>query len=128
MSTKIRAVFFVEVNQDFGVGVRAENVTASFEAATQFLIVINFAVEDNVDGFVFVGQWLSAAFEIDDRQTAMDKTDAASSKSAFTVRSAMRNSIPHLRQQFCADRSIGIRVKDTGNATHNLTLLSSDEV
>jgi hypothetical protein len=103
MSTKIRAVFFVEVDQDFGVGVRAEDVTASFQASTQCPIVVDFAVENDVDGFVFVGQWLSAAFEIDDRQSTMNKTNAASSKSAFTVRSTMRNGIPHLRQQFRAD-------------------------
>ena len=59
------------MDQHLGIGmVRAEAVSLGVEFATQFAMVIDFAVEDDPDRPVLVGHRLMAAGKIDDGQPA----------------------------------------------------------
>src|SRR5438876_8270450 len=62
------AVLFVKVRQDFGVGSAAKGMTAGLKISAQFSVVVNLAVENDGDAFVFVINRLLASDEIDDRQ------------------------------------------------------------
>ncbi len=64
------APLFVTVDDDFGVGVRAEMVAARFERRAEMREIVDFAVEDDADRAVFVVDGLMAAAEIDDAQAA----------------------------------------------------------
>src|SRR6266576_4767714 len=55
------APFFVGVNDDFSVRMRAKRVAASFERATQLLVIVDLPVEDNGDVVVFVEDGLVTA-------------------------------------------------------------------
>jgi hypothetical protein len=55
----VDAPFFVSVDDGFGVGViRLESMAARLELASQRLMVVNLAVEDDVHGAVLVGHRL----------------------------------------------------------------------
>src|SRR5215831_4475338 len=62
------AVFLVQVRQDFGVRFTAEGVTARLQTGTQLAIVVDFAVENDGNGLIFVEGRLLAGQQIDNRQ------------------------------------------------------------
>ena len=65
------AALFVEVDDDFGVGVRAEDVAARDQVASQLAVVVDLAVEDELDRAVLVGHRLvRGGAEVDDAQPA----------------------------------------------------------
>src|SRR5437870_6700541 len=43
-----RSHFLIEVKDDLGVGLRAEDVSFGFETGAQFLEIVDFTVEDDV--------------------------------------------------------------------------------
>src|SRR5260221_2632752 len=58
-----------KVGQKLGIGAGAKNVALGLEFLALFGIVEEFAVEDDVNGAVFVGEGLAAVFQADDAQT-----------------------------------------------------------
>ncbi len=73
----ILAVFFVEMNDGFGVGMRGEFMPAGFEILAQLGVIVNFAVEHDPELAVFVRERLMAAFEIDDAEAAETEAETA---------------------------------------------------
>src|SRR5205823_4518683 len=67
---EVGAAIFVEVDQTLGVGVGGKDVAARHQLSAQLAIIVNLAVEDELDGSVLVGDGLAAAVEVDDRQAA----------------------------------------------------------
>jgi len=67
----VGAVLFVEVEDDFGVGLGAEAVAGGLEVAAEGFEVVALAVVDEVEGAVFVGHGLVAGGEVDDGEAAM---------------------------------------------------------
>jgi len=100
----IDAVVFVEVDDGFGVGIGAECVATLFESGLDFAVVVDFAVEGDPDGFVFVGEGLVAATEIDDGESSLaeDGTGGALGKirdagivETAIIRTAMDEDVGH---------------------------------
>ena len=83
---KLGPFVLVEVDEHFGVALGAEVVPGAFQPAAQVAEVVDFAVEDDPDRAVFVGERLLAAGHVDDRQPAMAQGDAGNIADA--VRSA----------------------------------------
>ena len=59
-------MLLVEMDKRFGITVRFKVVPALFQARAQLKIIINRAVEDDLDRFVFVRNWLAAGGEVND--------------------------------------------------------------
>jgi hypothetical protein len=59
------------VHDDFGVAAGVEDVAERLQFGDQFLIVVDFAVEDDANALVFVVQRLLAGGQVDDREAAM---------------------------------------------------------
>ena len=74
------AVLFVQVRQDFSVGSAAKCVATFFEIGAQLAIVVDLAVENYGDAFVFVEYRLFTGDEIDNREPAHAERHAARHK------------------------------------------------
>ena len=60
MLDAIFSVLLVKVNDSFSVTVSAILVTLFLQPRTEFLMVVDFAVENQPDGSIFVAEWLVA--------------------------------------------------------------------
>jgi len=58
---------FPGVDDDFGVAAGMEDVAERLQFRDEFLVVVDFAVEDDTDAVVFVVQRLLASGQIDNR-------------------------------------------------------------
>src|SRR5262245_45501202 len=79
-SVEVREAFgpfvLVEMDDRFGVAIGAKLVAGAFEPATEVEVVIDFAVEDEPNGAVFVRHRLASGDEVDDREAAKAKRDS----------------------------------------------------
>ena len=57
---ELLAFVFVKMNQDFGIALGTKPVAARFERSTQYLVIVNLTIEDNLDGPVFIANRLIA--------------------------------------------------------------------
>ena len=71
----ILAPLLVGVDDHLGVGGRTERVPSGLQIATQFLEVVDLAVEDDLDLAVLVAKRLVPGVQIDDRQSTMGQSD-----------------------------------------------------
>src|ERR1700680_4937565 len=71
-----RAIFFVAVQDRFGVGVRCITMTGALQLRAQSGMVEDFAVVDDPQRGILIGHRLPAGREVDDTQPAMAKKDA----------------------------------------------------
>src|SRR5439155_2933665 len=92
------------MDNDFGVGmVSAKAVSGRTQFAAQPQVVVDLTIEDNPDGFVLVGHWLSgSSAEVDDRKAAVRQPDAPiwGDPVGTTVRTAMYHGVAHLGEDF----------------------------
>src|SRR5262245_60282120 len=95
MIDQIVAVIFVKMDDDFGVGIRAELMAAREQPPAQFGKIVNLAVEDYPDRAVFVGDWLMARGQVNDRKPPHSQRDVVLEIKAFVVRAAMPNGRRH---------------------------------
>ncbi len=113
-----RAMLLIEMDQDFGIALGPEPVSPAFEPAAQLLVVVDLAVEDDLDRAVFVADRLVAPFQVDDRQPPMRQPDPWLGPEPLGVRAAMGDRIAHGLQQAGIDRSGAVGVDDACNTTH----------
>ena len=66
------------MDQDLGVALGPESMPPAFELAAQLLIVVDLAVEDDLDRAILVADGLIAAVQVDDREPPMDQPDPGS--------------------------------------------------
>ena len=89
------AVFLVEVDDDLGVGVRAEDVALGLQLRLALGVVEQLAVEDDRDAAVLVGDRLVAVAEADDGEAAVGEAEAGADQESVVVRSAMPERLRH---------------------------------
>src|ERR1700722_10017258 len=104
------AVFFVKMDDGFGVATGAVNMSARFELRAQVGVVVDFAVEDDPDGSVFVTQRLLAGGEIDNAQATHTQRGRTVDADAFIIGATVGNSIAHSPQDFAIDVGVEARV------------------
>ena len=101
-------MLLVEVDEDLGVAVGCgSGGRADSSVGAERLVVVDLAVEDDLDRAVLVADRLVAAGQVDDRQPAVDQADARLLPEAFGVGAAVGEASP---MAFRAARSTG-RVK-----------------
>ena len=90
-----RAILFVEMNNRFGVAMRAIDVTACFEFRAVIRVVVDFAVVGDVERRVFISHRLMSGSHINDAQAAVSKSHISINVETRIIRPAMRNTIAH---------------------------------
>ena len=91
----------------------------------QGLVIVDFAVEDDLNGTVLVAERLAAAAEVDDRQTAMDQSQARIGPIADAVGTAVGDGIAHGLEHRGIDGPIRIRIQHASDAAHDRGSLQS---
>ena len=108
------AILLVEVENHFDVRSRPETVPPAFEVSPKFRTVVDFAVTDELQGLVLVGDRLGAAFEIDDAQPRVAQRHTVILEESHTVRPPVRKRIGHT-----ADRTAALPGDDTYDSAHS---------
>ena len=94
-----------------GVARLPATVTEARQLGTEFRVVVDFPVEDQLQTAVLVRHRLIGRFgEIDDRQPAVSQADAAvrADPRAGTVRAPVGQRVPHAVNIFRVDRSVRV--------------------
>ncbi len=108
----------------FGVAVGAEDMAARQQLRPQRGVIVDLAVEDDRDRFIFVKNRLLAAFKIDDRQPPMSEPHPRFDMKPLAVGAAMRKRRGHPAQHGQRDGTAGIGGKNAGDPAHGLLRLT----
>ena len=90
---------FPGMDDDFGIGVGAEDVAERFQFGHQLLEIVDFAIEDDDHRAVFVEQGLLAAGQVDDRQPPVPQPHSGLQMQPPLVGTAMELGFVHRVQQ-----------------------------
>src|SRR5439155_17997297 len=115
----VDAVLLVEMDKRFGITVCFEPVPAFFQACAQLQIIINRTVEDDMDRFVFVRNWLVAAGQVNDAEPPNRQTNAWLHEIAFVIRPAVPQRLRHLLKERPTIRPV-LRSDVTSNPAHEV--------
>jgi hypothetical protein len=94
------------MDDDLRIAMGVELVSTRFEISAQFQKVINFSIENNPDGPVFIVNGLPASGDINDAQPPHPETDWPVGVDTFVVRSAVNDGLAHPTNIVCVDRLI----------------------
>src|SRR6185436_11738295 len=104
------------MNEGFRIAGGFEDVTLCDQIIAETLVIVDFAIEDNPDGSVFIGNRLVAAREINDTETPHSDRAIAIGVEAFIVRTAVDHAITHrLHERLTSGR---VKGKKSCNSTH----------
>jgi len=106
------------MNDYFGIGVGIEAVSALFELAAQFGKIVDFSVEDNPDGFVFVENRLMSTRQVDNAEPAHSQSNAVFDKYSFVVGTAMHDGFAHPVNSGVIRHMASVSVDDSRYAAH----------
>src|SRR5580700_7166592 len=87
----------------------------------QLLKVVDFSVEDDADGFVFVENWLVTPGQVDDAEPPHAKSDASLHEDAFVIWAPVNDGIAHPVDGSAIHRAVRMSLDDSGNAAHALS-------
>ena len=90
---------FVAVDEGFGVAEGGEGVSEALELGAEFAVVVDFAVEDDGAGAVFVEDGLPAAGEVDDAEASHAHLEAWAFVAAFAVGASVDLDASHAVEQ-----------------------------
>ena len=95
------------MHDHLGVRLRPEAVPASFQLGAELAVVVDLAVEDELDGAVLVPDRLVPRLEVDDRQAPEPEADAGSVVVLFDVDPVVvRPSMPDRRRHAAEDVTV----------------------
>jgi hypothetical protein len=83
------------VDEDLGVAMGMEPVALFDEVFAELEVVVDFAVEDDLDAAVLVAEGLGAAAEVDDAEAAVAEGDGAVTVVAEAVGAAVLEGVAH---------------------------------
>src|SRR6202790_5906476 len=86
------------MNQHFAIAVGCENMAGLRELLPQRAIVVDLAVENDRDVSLGRDQGLVAAFDVDDRESAMTEADRAVAIITVGIGAPVHESLGHARQ------------------------------
>jgi hypothetical protein len=79
----------------FSVGSTAKRVAAFLQISSKLAIVVDLAVQDYGDAFIFIEGWLFSSDEIDDGKPAHSEGSAIGGEEPFRVRTAVNHALAH---------------------------------
>ena len=93
------------MRQYFSVRSTEKGVSAFLEIIAELTIVVDLAVQNNGDGFVFIEGGLFASDKIDDREAAHSEGGAIGDKQPFRVRATVYHALTHGVKEFSIART-----------------------
>src|SRR5439155_19167663 len=114
----IPAVFFIEMQNRLSVALGAITMAARLQVRSELLMVVDFAVVNDPEVFVFVGDRLVAGGNIDDAEAAHGQPDITFDKEAVIVRPAMDDLMIHLLDPAAFNQLACIRIENSANSAH----------
>src|SRR5205823_6905911 len=121
MVDAITPVLLVKVDNSFGIATGAIAVSCGLKVGTQFLMVVNLAVEDDPYAFVLVGEGLMSGLHVDDAEAAHSQANAPLDEQAPVVRPAMNDLAVHCSQTLALNSRVAFRQKYSANSAHKIT-------
>jgi hypothetical protein len=95
-----------------------EYVAATQQVLAKLLIIINFAVENNVHAAVFVGQRLVTAAQVDNRETTKSETNRTGDEISVVVWAAVTNRVRHALDESRRNASLRMKEKFAADSAH----------
>jgi hypothetical protein len=100
----LRSQFLVKVEDNLGIGMGTKCVALALKPLSEFLEIVNLAIESNPDRIILIGHGLfTRGGEIDNTQTLMTQTNRhvrrVKNQLSFVVRSAMPKGMPHTAEK-----------------------------
>src|SRR5579859_7599946 len=114
----ITTVFFVKMNDGFGITVCTVAMSLCLQASAKVDVVVDLAVVDDPNVLTLVSQRLVAALDVDNAQAAHGQTDVLLHEEAFVVRAAVNDAAIHARQHVALYPPVAIGEKNAADSTH----------
>ena len=114
----------VEVDDDFGVGVRVETMALAFESRAQRLEVVDLTIEDHPDGSVFVVHGLMPTLDVNDAEAPHSEHGFRTDVVSRIVRSAVHHRVAH-RLNFDFRYRLSAQAQQSCDSTHSHTSVTS---
>src|SRR5260370_35569459 len=110
------------MHENLGIAAGLKQMSASYKILQEFAEVIDFAVEDNLYGSVFISEWLIAPGHVDDAKAAVPERDIGIEVISIRVWPSVDEAIAHIPDQRVVQRRLAFS-HVTCYATHanNLT-------
>ncbi len=105
----IAAIFLIQVDDGFSVAAGAVVMSLGLQRGAQLRMVVDFAIENDPDVMIFVGQRLVSALDVDDAKPPHGQTDILFDEEALVVRPAMHDAAVHARQHVAFHVPVAIR-------------------
>jgi hypothetical protein len=106
------------MDNSLGIAVGAIGMSAGDKLFAKREVVVDFSVEHNPNGAVFIAERLVPGGEIHNAQTTHANAEAAIGVEAFVVWAAMRHDIAHPAQFRGIDSRFFSQLQDSSYATH----------
>src|SRR5579862_5108844 len=114
----VRSQILIKMHNNFRIGVRRESVPALLQFGAQFRKVIDLAVINDPNRFIFVEDGLVPTREIDNAEAAHSQTHAVFHKDPLVVRTSMHDRLAHPVDDAGVQTSIRTGLNYSGYATH----------
>src|SRR5437763_121624 len=106
------------MNYRFGIAVGPIPVPLRLQLRAQFRVIIDFSVEYDPGGLVFIADRLLPGGKIDDTQAPHAQADGTGDVKPIIIRPAVRHDLPHLAQSVTIDLRFSTELHQPGNTTH----------
>jgi len=106
------------VDKDFGVAARPKAMAPALQLGPEFAVVVNLAVENDLNAAVFVANWLASPGEVNDGEPAVYEPDPSCGKIAFGVWAAVGDCITHAFEGRIIWPPSGFGIKNASNSAH----------
>ena len=117
----------VEMQQNFGVGGRAKAMTTLRQPLGEAGVIVALAIVGDPHRPVLAAHRLMAGGrQVDDRQSAMAKSDIAAQHMAAVIRPSMRDQLRHPFEEARIRARPRIELEDSGDAAHQQVSMRSD--
>ena len=113
---------FIPVDDDFGVGVGPEHVAGRFQFGPQFPEIVNFSVENHLEGFVFVADGLFTGRQVNDAQPPVPQEDAGIEEVSPVVRAAMTQHSGIVGERIVLPVEFPVKVEKAENSAHGASV------
>jgi len=128
IANSIVTVFFVQVDDGFGIGVGAVAVAARLQAWAQRGVIVDFAVEDDPNCAVFVAERLVPAGDVNNTETPHADRGWPIAVNAFIVWAAVGHGGAHLPHHGRIGAYVPTKLHQTSDATHTSVCLPLREL
>ena len=112
-------VFLIKMDDGFCIRIGVERMPLLLEFTAQFFVVVDLAVENDLNRAVLVVDWLMARIEVDDTQPPHSEPNAGFKIESFIVGTAVCDCIAHFLQFARIHRSF-IQTDNSRYAAHDI--------